>query len=270
MSSNSSPLPLASKGSSGNVSNSARANPRRDFVASIVGGGALLGAASLPGTAAAQAAPAPATQPGAVAQAAPSGARPYVKFSRDDCVLLMVDYQSQIAKVAPSQPIEEVVKSALTMLALAKALNIPVIFTSSQEEKPRKGLFFPELTKVLPQAFDRRIRRSGVVDAFEDPAFANAVRDTGRRNLVLGGISTEECVSLPALSALNSGYNVKVIADACSSHSAFTDNIQFTRMQRYGVDVTTVRQFVADMLVDWSSAQTANYLKVLQEVLPKG
>lgn len=243
----------------------ARTSARREFVTSIVGGGALLGAAGLSASASAQTAPDAAAATHRGARAAPL---PYVKFSAANCCLLMVDYQMQIAKVAPSQPIEDVLGSALSMLALAKALDIPVIFTSSEEEKPRKGLFFPELTKVLPQAYERRIRRTGLVDAFDDQGVVAAVRATGRRNLVLGGISTEECVSLPALSAINAGYNVKVIADACSSHSAFTDNIQFTRMQAYGVDVTTVRQFVADMLVDWSSAQTSNYLKVLKEAQP--
>jgi len=186
----------------------------------------------------------------------------YVTYTRDNCCLLMIDYQSGIMNIAPSQPPQQVVANAVTLLAAARVLGIPVIFTSSEETKERKGKFVAELTGIVPEAYEKRIKRRGVVDAFGDAAFAAAVRTTGRNNLVLGGISTEECISVPALTALKLGYNVKVIADACSSHSPFTDDIQFNRMRHYGIDVTTTRQFAADMIVDWSQKEAAEIYRL--------
>jgi nicotinamidase-related amidase len=188
----------------------------------------------------------------------------YVKFTSDSCCLLMVDFQSGIANVTHSIPMKDVVQNALTMLAIAQVLKIPVVFTSSEEDSPRKGLIFDELAKAAPEAYADRIRRHGIVDAFDDQSFQDAVRRTSRKNIVIGGISTEECVSLPALSGCNLGYNVKVIADACASYSPYTDTIQFNRMLHYGVDVTTVRQFVAEMVGSWARPEAAqiNHLSI--------
>lgn len=230
---------------------------RRNLVRTAVGGGMLLcaGAWSQAGLAQNSAS---ATQSGT----APDGDGDGFRYTRDNCCLLMIDYQTGIMSISRSQPAEEVIANAITLLAIAKVLDIPVIFTSSEEQVERKGKFVEQLTGIVPDAYANRIKRTGVVDSFGDPAFAAAVRATGRKNLVLGGISTEECVSVPALSALGLGYNVKVIADACSSYSAFTDNIQFNRMMHYGIDVTTVRQFAADMIVDWSQPESAQIYKL--------
>lgn len=193
----------------------------------------------------------------------------YPVFTHTNCVLLMVDYQSGIASFAQSQPIDDVITNAQRLLCLAKIYDIPVIFTSSEEDLARKGKTFTELQSIVPDAYDQRIKRTGEIDAMNNPSFSNQLAHIGRKNVVIGGISTEECVSLPALTALNAGYNVKVIADACASFSQFTDNIQFSRMQAFGVDVTTVRQFVADMLEDWSTADAKAYNELFQQLQNK-
>ncbi|MGV4413614.1 isochorismatase family protein [Chryseobacterium sp. T1] len=186
----------------------------------------------------------------------------YVTFKHSDSVILMVDYQDGIAKTSPSYPLDDLKANTLKLMALAKVFNMPIIFTSSEETEARKGMLFSYFEKIFPTEYANRIKRNGVVDAFSDPAFAEAVKKTKRKNIVIGGVSTEECVSLPAMSALGLGYNCKVIADCCSSHSAYTDTIQFNKMLHYGVDITTIRQFVADMVVSWATpeAKQANQL----------
>lgn len=193
----------------------------------------------------------------------------YPIFTHDNSVLLMIDYQSGIANISKSQVLDDVILNAQRLLCLAKIFDIPVIFTSSEETLARKGLIFPELQAIVPGAYEQRVKRTGEIDAMHNAIFSSQVAQIGRKNLVIGGISTEECVSLPALTALNAGYNVKVIADACASHSEFTDEIQFTRMAGYGIDVTTVRQFVADMLVDWSTPAAKEYNELFTHVSQK-
>ncbi|CAH0418091.1 isochorismatase family protein [Periweissella ghanensis] len=188
-------------------------------------------------------------------------------FTPDDVVILMVDYQSGIAKFAQSQPIKEVIDNALKLLALAKVYDIPVIFTSSEEALERKGKIFNVLQTPLPDVYAHRVKRTGVIDAMTDPDFRKQINQTGRQNLVIGGISTEECVSLPAISAQLAGYNVSVIADACASYSSLTDNIQFSRLLARQIDVTTIRQFIADMLGDWSSEQAQAYQQLSTQLL---
>jgi len=58
------------------------------------------------------------------------------------------------------------------------------VLTSSQEVQVQEP-FFKELEGLLPDAFASRVKRAGVVDCFDDPDFAGAVRATGRKKCVL-------------------------------------------------------------------------------------
>lgn len=191
----------------------------------------------------------------------------YEVTTPDNCVLLMIDYQSGIASISESQDIKQVTESAIRMLVLAKIYNIPVIFTSSEENLERKGEILQPLQTILPDAYNSRIKRTGLINSMSDPQFLRALEKTNRTHLVIGGISTEECVSVPALTALNDDYSVKVIADACCSHSELTDTIQFRRMIHYGVDVTTIRQFAADILINWSTTSASEYNSLCNEYI---
>ena len=58
---------------------------------------------------------------------------------------------------------------------------------------------FPaHLREILPDAYAARVKRAGIVDAFDDPNFAEAVRATGRKRLIMAGLLTEVCVVYPA------------------------------------------------------------------------
>ena len=46
------------------------------------------------------------------------------------------------------------------------------------------------------------------MNAWDDPGFVSAVRETGRRNFVLAGLWSEACVAFPALQMLEEGYGV--------------------------------------------------------------
>jgi nicotinamidase-related amidase len=61
------------------------------------------------------------------------------------------------------------------------------------------GLLMPELQEILPEAFAARIKRQGIVNAWDDEHFANACRNTGKRNLVMAGVTTDVCMVAPAL-----------------------------------------------------------------------
>ena len=54
------------------------------------------------------------------------------------------------------------------------------------------------------------------LNAWEDMNFKKAVEATSRKKLLLAGLWTEVCVALPTLSAMEDGYEVYVVADACA------------------------------------------------------
>src|SRR5262249_56476403 len=99
---------------------------------------------------------------------------------------------------------------------VAKILNMPVVLTSWQEEM-FQGPLLPELADIVPDAFAARIKRTGIVNAWDDKNFVTAVKKTRRKNLVMAGVTTDICLVFPAISAVRAGYRVQAVMDASGS-----------------------------------------------------
>jgi nicotinamidase-related amidase len=52
------------------------------------------------------------------------------------------------------------------------------------------------------------------INTWEDPKVVDAVKATGRKQLIIAGLWTEICVAMPALQAAGEGWDVTVITDA--------------------------------------------------------
>ena len=121
-------------------------------------------------------------------------------FSSADSALLLIDHQVGTMKLIKNIPLDVVKRNTLALAKTAKILNIPVVLTSSQEQNVQ-GPLLPELEQILPEAFAARVQRAGIVNAWSDPHFKKAVEATGRRNLIMAGVTTDVCLVYPAISA---------------------------------------------------------------------
>lgn len=75
-----------------------------------------------------------------------------------------------------------------------------------------QGLLLEVIQKAAPEAYQKRIMRQGVVNAWNDPSFADAVRKTGKKQLIVAGVTTDVCLVPPALSMQGEGFHIKVLA----------------------------------------------------------
>jgi nicotinamidase-related amidase len=66
------------------------------------------------------------------------------------------------------------------------------------------------IQEAAPEAYDKRIKRQGIVNAWNDPAFAEAVRNTGKKQLIVAGVTTDVCLVPPAFSMQGEGFHIKV------------------------------------------------------------
>lgn len=92
------------------------------------------------------------------------------------------------------------------------------------------------------------MKRSGIVNAYDDSNFAVTVRATGRKKLFMAGLQTEVCVIYPALSAKEEGYEIQVVADASGSGRKMGDDIALVRMQQSGVAVKSTIQVLSELV----------------------
>ena len=86
-----------------------------------------------------------------------------------------------------------------------------------------------ELEAILPVEFAARIKRVGIVNAMEDENFAAAVRATGRKKLIIAGVTNDVCTVFPALSLVREGFELQVVADAGGSPSKMGDDMALRR-----------------------------------------
>ena len=172
-------------------------------------------------------------------------------LSPKTAVLLLIDHQTGVfERVVKAPPRDQVEANVLRLARAAAILDIPVILTTS-EEKSENGALLPSLADVLPAAYASRIDRHGIIDSLADPAVAEALAATGRRQLVTAGIGTEVCGVAPALHAHRDGYQVAFVADACGSATALGHDISLRRMEQSGITLTTTASVSAELAGDY-------------------
>lgn len=190
-------------------------------------------------------------------------------FTAENSALLLIDHQIGTMKLIHNIPLEVVKRNTLALAKTAKILNIPVILTSSQEENIQ-GALLPELAEILPEAFAIRIKRAGIVNAWNDPNFKAAVESTGRKNLIMAGVTTDVCLVFPTISACQEGYQVQAVMDASGSPFELSEEMSRRRMEREGVVLTATNTMMAELAQDWSRPEGAQLLQILfQDVLPQ-
>jgi nicotinamidase-related amidase len=190
-------------------------------------------------------------------------------FSAENSALLLIDHQVGTMQLIKSIPLEVVKRNTIALAKTAKILNMPVVLTSSQEEK-FQGPIISELSQILPEAFERRIKRVGIVNAWNDPNFKKAVEATKRKNLIMAGVTTDVCLVFPAISARREGYQVQAVIDASGSPFDISEELARRRMEREGVDLTATNTLMAELAQDWSRPEGGQLLQILfGEVLPK-
>jgi nicotinamidase-related amidase len=166
-------------------------------------------------------------------------------------VFLLVDHQTGVFERVVKAPPRDHVEANVLRLARAAALfDIPAILTTSEEEGDN-GELLPALEGILPEAYANRIDRHGIIDSLADPAVAEVLASTGRRQLVTAGIGTEVCGIAPALHAVRDGYQVIFVADACGSATALGHEISLRRLEHQDIALTTTASLSAELAGDY-------------------
>jgi nicotinamidase-related amidase len=186
-------------------------------------------------------------------------------FTPDNAAMVLIDHQVGTMSWTHSLDINIVRKNTLRLAQIAKALEMPVVLTSSMEDQINfTGPLIPELEQILPDAFAARIRRPGIVNAMHHEGFNKAVKATGRKKLFVAGITTEICITFPVLQMLEEGYEVQVAADASASFSQVGNDLALQRMHTAGAAIVTVPQIVSELALDWTSPNGKKLVSIIE------
>jgi nicotinamidase-related amidase len=185
-------------------------------------------------------------------------------FTPADTAMLLIDHQVGTIKLAISTPHDEIVRNTRALARTAVETGMPLVLTSSQEDH-FQGLLLDDLQGIAPEAYAARVKRPGVVDCWGYQPFRQAVLATGRRNLIMCGLTNDVCIVFPAISAVEDGFRVQVVGDAGGSPTAFADDAALRRMAANGVVVTSTNQVMAELATDWASPTGRAIQRVMYE-----
>lgn len=178
----------------------------------------------------------------------------------EDSVLILIDHQPyQLANLNSHDP-QMVVNNATALAKAAKAFGVPTILTSVIARQG--GLIFPQITDVFPgqEVIDRTF-----INTWEDENVVDAVKATGRKQLIIAGLWTEICVAMPAIQALGEGWDVTVVTDASGAVSIEAHEVAIQRMIAAGANMMTWLALAAEWQRDWArtrhAAELAEILK---------
>ncbi len=174
--------------------------------------------------------------------------KPYKKLSKDEAVLLMVDHQSGLISLVQDFSPDDFKNSVIALADIGKFFNLPTILTTSFDEGPN-GPLVPELIERFPNA--PFIHRPGQINAWDNADFVNAIKATGRKQLIIAGVVTDVCVAFPALSAIEAGYDVFVVTDASGTFNVTVQQAAWQRMSAAGVQLMNWFSVACELHRDW-------------------
>jgi len=173
-------------------------------------------------------------------------------LSPGDHALILIDHQSQMAFATHSIDVATLRNNVALIGKAAAGFKVPVLLTTVAE-KSFSGPVFPELEAAFPHAhvFDRTS-----MNAWEDAAVIAEVNRLGKQRLVIAGLWTSVCIVGPALSAIEQGFEVYVITDACGDVTQEAHERAVTRMVQAGAVPVTSVQYLLELQRDWARADT--------------
>jgi len=107
----------------------------------------------------------------------------------------------------------------------------------------------PELKEIFPDA--PFIARPGQINAWDNEDFVQAIKATGKKQLIIAGVVTEVCVAFVALAAIEEGFEVFVVADASGTFNEMTRDAAWERMSAAGAQMMTWFAVACELQRDW-------------------
>ncbi len=188
-------------------------------------------------------------------------------FTPETAALVLIDHQVGTIQLIKNIMPDTAVRNAALLGQAALAYKMPIVMTSSQEDHVQ-GPLHPLLQQTMPDAYAARVKRAGIVNAWTDPNFVRAIEATDRRQLIMAAVTTDICLVFPAISAVEAGFEVLAVMDACGTDTQIGEEMARRRMERAGVWLTSTNTMVAELVQDWSTPEGGPLVMAMTAISP--
>ncbi|MBD1927257.1 isochorismatase family protein [Trichocoleus sp. FACHB-90] len=177
----------------------------------------------------------------------------------NDAVLLLIDHQSGLFQLVRDIELPVLRSNVMALAKISRLAKIPTFTTASVPDGPN-GPLIPEIHQHNPEAV--YIPRTGQINAWDNPAWVNAIEKTGRKTLLIAGTLTSTCMAFPALSALAAGYKVFTIIDASGNWSQMATDLTLARLVQAGAMPIDTYAVMSELMNTWNRPDAMEFAAV--------
>lgn len=177
-------------------------------------------------------------------------------YTPQDSAVVFIDHQPQMLFGVGGIDRAAFINNVTLLAKAAKEFKVPTVLTAVETEG-FSGYVFPQLLDVFPG--QEVIERSSM-NSWDSEGFRNAIKATGRKNILMTGLWTEVCIAWPTIEMLGAGYNIYVVEDCCGATSAVAHEAALSRMVQAGAIRTTTIAAILEWQRDWAQKEHYNSL----------
>ena len=176
-------------------------------------------------------------------------------------VIVFIDYQPEQFEGVTSRRQDELMLNVIALGKIAREFSIPTILTTVGVALGVNRGTIPELKDALHdvKAIDRT-----TLNAWEDEEFHKAVKQTGKKKIIMTGLWTEVCVAFPTLDALYDDYEVYPVADAIGGVTLETHQTAMNRMIQAGACPISTVALACELQRDWARGNGDSLRKIMR------
>jgi nicotinamidase-related amidase len=158
----------------------------------------------------------------------------------ENTAAVVVDIQEKFTDII--YKFDDILKSSQILLAGLNVLNVPIIVT---EQYPKGlGVTIPEIKEYLAEY--KPIEKLEFSCCGSDE-FCSALKETGRKNVIVFGIETHVCVLQTVIDLIEMGYQPVVVEDCVSSRKKSDRKIALNRMRQEGAILTSYESLLFEL-----------------------
>ena len=186
-------------------------------------------------------------------------------LTSENAALILIDFQPGLFDGTKSISREALVNNVVALTKAAKLFDLPIILSTIGVNAGYQQDTIEEVRALLPgvEPVDRN-----AVNAWEEEAFRDAVKATGRRKLLIAALWTEVCLVFPALDLLRDGFEVYAVSDASGGTSVDAHERGMQRMVQAGVVPVTWEAVMAELARLYEGDFITNFVQIMNEHLP--
>lgn len=192
-----------------------------------------------------------------------NGVKPII--DPNDAAILLIDHQSGLFQTVADIPMPVLRNHAAALARMATLCKMPVITTASVPQGPN-GPLIPEIHENAPHA--KYVARRGEINAWDNPEFVAAVKETGRKTLIIAGTITSVCMAFPAIAAVQEGYKVFAVIDASGTYSKMAQEITLARVVQAGVVPMDTAAVASELQRTWHRDDAMQWAEIYTKIFP--